>query len=109
MGIKRNNFIPVSNKVEGSRNFNSADIGFYNRIETTAPMTLTLDSNVSFPQFCEIIIRNPATSTDNITIAASGFTIDVSGDLGLVIPPGGIGELKRVDNSIWDFYGYIST
>jgi hypothetical protein len=81
----------------------------YNRIENTAAVSLELNSDVAFSKNAEIIIRNSADSLDAITITEGGnASINVSPDLGLVIPIGGIGQLKRIGNTdAWDFYGYI--
>lgn len=106
----RNNIIPVVIRPEGDQEFTYDWLGKFNLIETTAPMDLTLNANLTTQQNAEIIIRNYYNSTDNITIV-QGLditAIDVSGDLGLVIPPGGIGELKRIGGAnAWSFYGYI--
>ena len=81
----------------------------FNQITTTDARTLTLNSSVSFTSNSEIIVRNSSASSDAITIALAGdFTADVSADLGLIIPVGGIGQLKRIGASnVWNFYGYI--
>lgn len=109
MPIKKSNLIPVTVRSEGNATFDSSFVSVYNRYANTAPMTLTLDSSINFPDNAEIIIRNAASSSDDITLAANGFTIDVSADLGLLIPPGGIAELKRVNGTTtWDLYGFIA-
>lgn len=100
--------IPVVSRTGATGNITSTWVNVYNRVTTSGAVNLTLLSTTTNVANAEIIIRNPSTSTDAITIIASGVTINVSSDLGLVIPPGGIGELKRVGNSTtWDFYGYI--
>lgn len=100
--------IPVVSRTGATGNLSSTWVNVYNRVTTSSAINLSLLSDTTNISNAEIIIRNPSTSTDAITIIASGVTIDVSGDLGLIIPPGGIGELKRVGSSTtWDFYGYI--
>lgn len=102
-------FIPVVIRDEGSQNLTGAFVGKYNVFENTAAMTLTLLTSTTSAGNAEIIIRNYFDSSDNITIdGGAGITFDVSGDLGLVIPPGGIGELKRLGGlNVWSFYGFI--
>ena len=103
-------FIPTVIRAEGSQNLTGAFVGKYNVFENTAAMDLTLLGTTTSAGNAEIIIRNFYTSTDAITIVqgAGIADIDVSGDLGLVIPPGGIGELKRLGSlNIWSFYGFI--
>lgn len=103
-------YIPYVSRAEGTYNIPNTWQSNFNVITNTAAMTLTLTNTITFSGNAEIIIRNYFTSTDDITIAASGFTIDVSGDLGLLIPPGGIGELKRLGgSSVWSFYGFINS
>ena len=110
LNYPRQTIIPVVIREEGDQNFTFDWLNKFNLIETTAPMNLTLNANVTSIQNAEIIIRNYYNSTDNITIVQGNEidAIDVSGDLGLVIPPGGIGELKRIGGAnAWSFYGYI--
>lgn len=94
---------------ESSASIASAWQGVYNRIENTSAMSLELDTDTGFAANAEVIIRNSDASTDTITITTGGTTnINVSPDLGLVIPVGGIGQLKRIGaTDEWDFYGYI--
>jgi len=102
-------FIPSLYHDEGDQAILFNWQGKFNWFENTAPMSVTLSNTINFSGNSEIIIRNLNTSTDNITVVFSGFTPDVSADLGLIIPPGGIGELKRIGAStVWSFYGYIS-
>jgi hypothetical protein len=85
-------------------------VGKFNMIEATTATSLTLSAATTLTANAEIIIRNYYGSSQPITIVAgSGILgIDVSPDLGLVIPIGGIGELKRYGSSnVWAFYGYI--
>lgn len=102
--------IPVVSRTGATGTIPASWVGVYNRVTAASNINLTLSASTTSIPSAEIIIRNPATSTGRISILASGVTIDVSGDLGLVIPAGGIGELKRVGNSTtWDFYGYIES
>lgn len=82
--------------------------GRYGYCELSVDRDFTLDlSMINIADF-EIDIRNSADSLGAITILISGGTLDVSGDLGVVIPAGGIAELKRRGNStVVDLYGYI--
>ena len=101
--------IQVVERDESLTSISAAWQNVYNRIENTAAVSLELNSSVNFSNNAEIIIRNSADSLDTITITEGGsVSINVSADLGLVIPIGGIGQLKRIGNTnTWDFYGYI--
>lgn len=104
------NSIPVAFRNSVSQTIPSGWMGRFNFLEPQSAINLTLSSLTAFSRDAEIIIRNAATSLAPITIVDSGTIIDVSGDLGLVIPAGGIGELKRIGASnIWSFYGYIES
>jgi hypothetical protein len=105
-------YVPVTTVVRstGSQTMVNDWVGKYNLIEATTTTVLTLTAATTFTANAEIIIRNYYASTQPVSIlAGSGIVaIDVSPDLGLVIPIGGIGELKRLGSSnIWSFYGYI--
>lgn len=94
---------------EGNATIPSTWQGRFNWIENTAAMVLTLSTATNLFGDFEIIIRNSYLSTDIITLAMDGYTADVSSDLGLSIPPGGIVELKRIGSSTTvSVYGYIA-
>lgn len=102
--------IETQASVEGSRDLIESDCQKFNYFANTGAMDLTLTSATTATANAEIIIRNTVYSTDPVNIVAgAGITdIDVSGDLGLVIPAGGVGQLKRYGSSnTWAFYGYI--
>lgn len=83
-------------------------VGKYCYVELSANVDWTLAASLITTPNAEIDIRNDPDSIGAITIDVIDGTIKVSGDLGLVIPAGGIGELKRRGSSnVWDFYGYI--
>lgn len=112
MGISQfTTFIPGSlATLSAARDLALSDVGLFQVFETTAARILTLRSTVPWIGNSEIIIRNYFGSLADIEIQGSGITFDVSGDLGLFIPPGGIGELKRLGSSnTWSFFGYISS
>lgn len=101
--------IPVVFRAEGNQTIPSAWQSRFNFIENTGAMNLTVSNTTRFTGNAEIIIRNSSTSVGDITIVDDNVTIDVSGDLGLTIPPGGIGELKRLGGStVFSFYGFIA-
>lgn len=103
-------FVTTVVRSTGSQTMGNDWVGKYNLIEATTTTVLTLTAATTLMANAEIIIRNYYASTQPISIlAGSGIVaIDVSPDLGLVIPIGGIGELKRLGSSnIWSFYGYI--
>lgn len=102
-------FIQSVNRVGATGSFDATWIGKFNRVACAVPVSMTLSSQLVTLPDAEIIIRNPAaTSVESLTLVAGGVTLNVSGDLGLVIPPGGVGELKRDGaTNVWDFYGYI--
>lgn len=91
-----------------SQDITAAWVGKYGYCTLTADRTFTLDLNdISTANF-EIDIRVSADSTGAAIIAIQNGTIDVNDTLGLVIPPGGVGELKRRgSSSVVDFYGFI--
>lgn len=103
-----NPFVRAVIGAEGSRDFTAKDVYKYTWIENTAAMTLTLTNNAQYSVDSEIIVRNSPDSAEPIVIAATGITINVSGDLGLNIPAGGIAELKKLPNGEWDLYGFIA-
>jgi hypothetical protein len=101
--------IPVVSRTGATGDISASWVGVYNRVTCAAPVTMTLTTATTTLPNAEIIIRNPESGTAELIVApGAGITIDVSSDLGLVVPPGGIGELKRVGlTDTWDFYGYI--
>ena len=110
MPLTRFSFLrPTVQGSDADQNITSNFSNKYYYYDITADRTFTLTTaNISQRDF-ETDIRNSADSTNSIIIAEGASTsINVNGDLGLVIPPGGIGELKRRGNStVFDFYGYI--
>ena len=91
---------------------NQVFVGKYCYVELTGDVTWTLANSLITTPNAEIDIRNDADSLGIISIEAfvepNGAVINVSGDLGLDIPAGGIGELKRRGSSnVYDFYGYV--
>lgn len=104
----RNNLKTVV-RTEGNQTIQTSWQNVYNFIENTAPMNISLESTINFSGDSSVIVRNSSSSTDNVSLVGDGtITIDVSNNLGLEIPPGGIGELKRLGASnVWSFYGYI--
>lgn len=107
-----NTFIPSEAPITLSANRDLAltDVGIFQVFTVTEARILTLKSTVAWINSSEIIIRNYFGSLADIEIQQSGITFDVSSELGLFIPPGGIGELKRLGSSTtWSFFGYISS
>lgn len=77
---------------------------------TEETRVLTLSSSFVFHANCSIVIRNDSASIYPVNIEFDGFIADVSPELGLAIPPGGIVELKKLGTSnVWSVYGYIQT
>jgi hypothetical protein len=109
MGIRSTTpYIPVVERDEGSGVMSLDWAGVFNYIKNTAPMDLTLSSAVGFSSYAEIVIRNAADSTDSIQLLFSGYVDDVSGDLGVLVPPGGIAELKLLGfGGKVSLYGYL--
>ena len=103
-----NNFRKTEEGLIANQLIGESFAGKYVYYTTDSPIQLTLSENVTSTD-AEIDFRNSADSTEVITIASvPNVTINVNSDLGLVIPIGGIGELKRRGSSnTWDFYGYI--
>jgi hypothetical protein len=103
---------PVISRIlnlDGSLNLTPDYFGLFNIVNVSSGLFLSLSQASTAQPNAECIIRNPSSSAGNITIIEVGVSIDVSGDLGFVIQPGGIGELKRRGtSSVWDFYGYIT-
>lgn len=83
-------------------------VGTYRWVSATADRTYTVSPALA-GMYITIDIRNDPDATGNIVLVpGAGVDLRVSGDLGLIIPPGGVGELKRRGNSlVYDFYGYI--
>lgn len=108
-------FIPPSSPIRATafRTDSNQDIvnSFHDKFNVfTVAMDreLTLDLSLISETNFECDIRNSATSGGVLTIIDSAGLIDVSDDLGLVIPAGGVGELKRREGTdIFDFYGFI--
>jgi hypothetical protein len=100
--------LPLISRNATSGTLNDTWAGVYNRVITSGNIVLNLTPSSSYIANAEIIIRVPSASGGTVTINPIGVSIDVNGSLGLTIPQGGIGELKRVGlSNNWDFYGYI--
>lgn len=101
--------IPVVVRSAADFNLTPDFVGIYNRYEGASPGSVWLDASLgAYPDDAEIIIRNA--SAANITIGFVTFTPFVSSALGLLVPIGGIAEIKRVNGTlVWDVYGYISS
>ena len=103
-----NNLIQTVTRDDSASNINPTWAGLFNQLTVTEDKTLNFDG-VGFNTNDEVIIRNSSASTGAITVNPAGSaSIDVSSDLGLVVPVGGIGQLKRIGASdTWAFYGFI--
>ncbi len=100
---------PVIPHFDESRAFKQSDINKLIYVVCTGSVTFDLNANFTNSKDAEIIIRNNNDSAGAVeVVAGDGVTIDVSGVLGLYVPNGGIGQLKRVGYSNhWMFYGFI--